>query len=268
MGCSPKVIRVPASAPAVTTSWWAARPFLTLAGAVPPTGAPTPRGAATSRDRAPANRSRLITPTTVNTKIHSSTRNPMRATVRTKSSDNVLAVHSERQGGRSELNHVTRVERDSGHPLSVDHRAVRRAQIGQSDLAAVVVQPGVPAGDPHVGQAQIRLVTAADHGRPDGQRVRPAVVGDQPYRPPATGRAADRPTRLLGTVALLLVVRRVGRGRGPLGGMPPGGPPPRVDLPGHPGHARVQTRPAPHLAGHLPVDRPALPPHGLSPGLG
>src|SRR5256714_8482130 len=208
MGCSPKVIRVPASAPAVTTSWWAARPFLTLAGAVPPAGAPTPRGAATSRDRAPANRSRLITPTTVNTKIHSSTRNPMRATVRTKSSDNVLAVHSERQGGRSELNHVTRVERDSGHPLSVDHRAVRRAQIGQYDLAAVVVQPGVPAVDPPVRKAPIPPVTAADHRRPDGQRGRPAVVGDQPYRPPPTRRAPDRPTPPPGTPAPPLGARR------------------------------------------------------------
>ena len=141
--------------------------------------APTPRGAATSRDRAPANRSRLITPTTVNTKIHSSTRNPMRATVRTKSSDNVLAVHSERQGGRSELNHVTRVERDRRHPLPVHHRAVRGAEIGQHDLAAVVVEPGVPARDPHVGQAQVGLVAAADDGRADGQGIGTTVVGDQ-----------------------------------------------------------------------------------------
>ena len=77
IGASPRVIRVPANAPAVTTSTCAVRPRFTFAGRPGDVAAPTPLGAATIRlDREPANRSRRITPTTVNAKIHRSTRNP------------------------------------------------------------------------------------------------------------------------------------------------------------------------------------------------
>ena len=79
-------------------------------------------------------------------------------------------------------------------------RAVGRAEVGQHDLAAVEVEPGVPAGDADVGQAQVGLVAAADHGRADGERIGAAVVGDQPgvagrRRPASAGRRAG--SRLL-----------------------------------------------------------------------
>src|SRR5690349_15766934 len=144
-------MRVPARAPPVTTSWCAARPRFTLAGReCTEVAGPTPRGAATSRlERDPANRSRRITPTTVNTKIHKRMRKPKRATVSTNSGipaplsgkrrtwaageavpyrvpsaagrdqrgrssreTRLLTVHPDGQCGRTELDHVTRVERD------------------------------------------------------------------------------------------------------------------------------------------------------------
>src|SRR3954471_4169414 len=132
---SPSVIRVPASWPAVTTSCRAALPRFAFAGRPGITAPPTPRGLATMLlDRVPAKRSRRITPTTVNTKIHSRMRNPNRATVRTNSGK-LSAVHSERQRGGTELNHVARVQGHRRHPLTVHHRAVGRAEIGQHHLA-------------------------------------------------------------------------------------------------------------------------------------
>src|SRR5215475_15595679 len=140
IGDSLRLSRVPCSAPSVTTNVWAARPRFTLAGR-PAVVTLTPRGAATSRLlRAPTKRSRRMTPTTVNTNSHSRRRTPKRATVMTYSGK--LAVHSEREGGRSELDHVTWVQGNRRHPLAVDRGAVGRSKIGQHHLTAIEVDPG------------------------------------------------------------------------------------------------------------------------------
>ena len=88
------------------------------------------------------------------------------------------------------------VEGHGGDALAVDHRAVGRAEVGQHHLGAVEVEPGVPARDADVGQAQVGLVAAADHGRADRQRVGAPVAGHQPHvaaparRDPAAARLA------------------------------------------------------------------------------
>src|SRR5690606_30369842 len=97
--------------------------------------------------------SRRTTPTTVNTKIHSSRSSPNLATTRT-SSLKVSAVHPEGQRGGAHLDQVARVERDGGDPLTVDHRAVGGAEVGQHGLGTVEVDASVPARDAHVRQAQ------------------------------------------------------------------------------------------------------------------
>src|SRR4029453_7500954 len=147
IGASPSVMRVPANCPAWTTSCRAALPRFAFAGRPGGIAPPTPRGLATMLlDRTPAKRSRRITPTTVNTKIHSRMRKPNRATVRTNSGKS-LTVHSESECGRTQLNHVARIQRHGGDPLAVDHRAVGRTEIGQDHLVPVVVQPGMTPRD-------------------------------------------------------------------------------------------------------------------------
>src|SRR4051794_974949 len=269
IGASASVIFVPARAPAVTSNWRAARPRLTFAGRAPPTAGPTPRGAATSRlERAPANRSRRTTPTTVNTKIHNRTRNPYLATVRTISGMQLsirslsrgtpragsLPVGPERQRRGAELDHVTRVQRDGGHALAVDHRSVGRAEVGEYDLRTVEVEPGMAPRDAHVGQSQVGLVTAPDHGRADRERVAATVTGDQPR---ATGlpAAALRRWRALRSVRALVVGwvtgrRFVGRDRCHVAT--------GVDLGGDPEHARVQAVTALDLDDDVAIHGPAL----------
>ena len=51
-------------------------------------------------------------------------------------------------------------------PRPVDHDAVRRAEVGDGDVAAGAAQLGVVARDPGVVDAQVGVGAAADGGSP------------------------------------------------------------------------------------------------------
>src|SRR3989440_101272 len=88
-----------------------------------------------------------------------------------------LAVHSEREGGCSELNHVTRVERDGRHPLLLVVGRVRGRRRLLVRRYGRDVSAGVDlGGDPeHAGVEPVAALDLHDHVAVD----RPALLADE-----------------------------------------------------------------------------------------
>src|SRR4051794_20173270 len=209
IGCSPRVILVPDSGPAVTTSvrgprWpffrgcWAAR-----------------GGTEATRPVRPPNRSARTTRNAAKMNSHSSSRKPKRKICRTISavtqwplegplrpppgagalSRAVLPVD---QHGVADADHVAVREGLAGDPPAVDQRAVGRAEVLADRRAAVEHDVDVLAADAGVGQPDVGLGAAADDVAAGGEDVAGARPVDDAHRVGPPARPARGPRRPAG----------------------------------------------------------------------
>src|SRR3712207_3601242 len=188
IGWSPRVIFVPVSGPAVTTSVLGPRWPRFLPGAAAARG-----GTDATRPARPPNRSARTTRKAAKMNSQSSSRNPKRKTCRTISltdrprspSRAVLPVDQHRVADPDD---VAVGEGLAADPAAVDQGAVRGAEVLDGGGAALEDDVDVLAADPGVGQPDVGLGAAADDVAAGGELVpRPRPVDDQGGADPRAG---------------------------------------------------------------------------------
>src|SRR4051794_17332117 len=172
IGWSPRVILVPVSGPAVTTSVRGPRGPFFLAGVArggteatrparpPKRSARTTRNAAKMNSQSSSRKPKRKICSTISAVM----RRPPRGSPRLLPSAGALsrAVLPVDQHGVADADHVAVRERLPGDPPAVDQRAVGRAEVLADRRGAVEDDVDVLAADPGVGQPDVGLGAAAD----------------------------------------------------------------------------------------------------------